>query len=166
MLTMLKNKPIRSMLSLSFVALLPLSSLSAAESKTGEELYQRCAACHLDSGKGVASMFPPLTGRLGALNNTQLGRDYLVMVVEAGLVGSIQVEGSRYQGFMPAQGLGMQDKDIASVLNYLLASFNAESLKENWSEFTGAEISAIKARYPAMSSQGVHTLRQSAFNAK
>ncbi len=130
------------------------------------EEFRGCAACHLPSAKGVAGMFPPLTGRLGSLANSSQGRDYLVMVIEAGLMGSLTIEGAVYRGVMPPQGAGLGDQGIAVALNYLLQEFNAESLGETWNPFTPKEVSHIKARYPQASGQDVYRLRQKVFENK
>ena len=139
------------------------SSANERSETTGEVLYQRCAACHLKTAKGVPGMFPPLNQRLGPLMASQQGRDYLAMVVQAGLMGSIDVEGVTYRGIMPAQGMAMDDDEVAQLLNYVLQTFNANSLGGNLQGYTKAEIAAIKSRYPKATGRDVHTLRQSAF---
>ena len=137
-----------------------------AEKSTGERLYQRCAGCHLSSAEGVSGMFPPLVQRLGPLANTQPGRDYLVMVIQAGLIGSIKVDNVTYQGIMPAQGLAMKEEDVAAVINYLFENFNSNTLMDNWQRFTKYEVATIKSRYPKASGREVHALRQQAFSVK
>ena len=129
----------------------------------GKQLYQRCAACHLATGEGVVGMFPPLKQRLAPLIQQPLGRDYLVMVIQAGLMGSLTIEGIRYQGMMPAQGGSLGDKGIAEVINYLLQTFNAETLASSSKPFDAEEVSAIKARYPKASGYDIYQLRKAAF---
>ena len=124
-------------------------------------LYQRCAACHLNTAKGVPGMFPPLNERLGSMMTGQQGRDYLAMVIEAGLIGSITAEGLTYRGIMPAQGATMNNDEVAQLLNYILQTFNASTLDDNWQAYTASEISEIKSRYPKATGRDVHTLRQS-----
>lgn len=145
--------------------------LSASPSKAdqfaqGAELYRRCAGCHLSSAEGVLGMFPPLINRLGPLVDTQPGRDYLVMVIQAGLMGGIEIGKVTYQGIMPAQGPAMTDKEIAAVLNYLLETFNANTSTDNWRRFTKYEVAVIKSRYPNLNGHAVHSLRQLAFSVK
>ena len=48
----------------------------------GQELFARCAACHLQDGQGVPGAFPPLVARLGPLVGLTQGREYLVLVVQ------------------------------------------------------------------------------------
>lgn len=144
--------------------LVTLPYIAYADRERGKSLYQPCAACHLATGKGVPGMFPPITQRLGMLAAKPKGRDYLVMLVQAGMMGSIVVEGVHYRGYMPAQGLGMSDEDIASVINYVLDTFNAETLDKNWQLFSPSEVSAIKARYPDANGQQVYVMRQLVFD--
>jgi cytochrome c553 len=140
-------------------------STQAQKDTLGEQLYQRCAACHLTTAQGVAGMFPSLVGRLGPLIRTAVGRDYLALAVDVGLIGSIQADGVNYQGVMPAQGPGLGEQGIAAVLNYVLETFNQESLPENWRPYTSREIAEIKSRYPDATGQTVHSLREAALRA-
>ena len=130
--------------------------------QTGAELYQRCASCHLKTAQGVPAMFPPLTERFGPLAGKPAGRDYLVMVVNTGLIGNIEVNGTPYlNNMMPGQLL--QHSDTAAVVNYLLETFNAKTLPKNWKPFTASEVESIKMRYPNANAQKVYELRKSAF---
>ena len=76
-----------------------------------------CLACHMDSGQGIANVFPPLAKS-----------DYLMKDVDRniknlieGLSGEIEVNGAKYNQVMPASGL--DDQDIADVLNYVMNSW-------------------------------------------
>ena len=129
-------------------------------SETGARVYQRCSACHLPTGEGVPGMFPPLTQRLGRLTATKAGREYLVMVIDAGMMGSIEADGVSYRNVMPAQGGGLRDEGLAAVLNYLLKTFNTETLPTDWTSFNAKEIASIKQRYPKANNQTVHQLRK------
>lgn len=164
MKTKIENMLIRSGL---FLLLLMSALQSNAEHKditAGEALYQRCAACHLKTAAGVPGMFPPLNERLGPMIRSQQGRDYLAMVIEAGLMGSINVEGLTYRGIMPAQGAAMDNDEVAQLLNYILQTFNANSLEDNWQAYTKSEVADIKSRYPKATGRDVHTLRKSALS--
>ena len=150
------------------VILLTAVSLStiAETHLVGERHFKQCTACHLSTGVGVPGMFPSLTERLGPLAGTQKGRDYLVMVVQAGLMGRLSIEGTTYQGMMPAQGPSLGDDGIASVLNYILHTFNADTLAKKSPLFTTVEVAAIKARYSNVSGRDIHALRQSVFSTR
>ncbi len=88
----------------------------------GKGLYAGvCMACHLNEGQGIAGVFPPLANS-----------DYLMEDVDRniknmieGLNGEIEVNGTKYNGAMPASGLN--DKDIADVLNYVMNSWGNEA---------------------------------------
>ena len=151
--------------SLLVVFLLMMVSLSstAETHSVGEKHFKQCASCHLPSGAGVPGMFPPLTKRLGPLVGSQKGRDYLVMVIQAGLMGRLSIGGTAYQGVMPAQGSSLGDDGVASVLNYTLQTFNVDTLSKKSRPFTTKEVASIKARYPNANSRDVYTLRQSIF---
>ena len=147
--------------------LLLLSGLSscswADESLSGVSLFTYCAGCHLVTGEGAPGLIPPLTGQLGPLTRNQSGRDYLVMVISAGLIGPIKVSGITYKNLMPPQGMTLTNNQIATVLNYVLQTFNQTTLPDEWMPFSSAEVGAILARYPEANSQSVHTLRLQAF---
>lgn len=143
------------------------SILQAKElSSDGAELYQQCSACHLSSGQGVPGLFPPLVGHLGPLASYQHGRDYLVMVLHLGLAGDISVAGAKYNGIMPAQGPTLGDAGIASVLNYVLTTFNTETLPGNWQSFTENEVIKIKSRHQTATIKHLQQLRKEAFCEK
>ncbi len=92
-----------------------------------------------------------------------MGRDYLVMVIEAGLMGPLEIEGATYRGIMPPQGPALKNEDVAAVLNYVLTSFNQNTLPNDWQAFTSAEVARISSRYPNTTMQTMQLLRNAAF---
>ncbi|MDC0004329.1 cytochrome c [Porticoccaceae bacterium] len=145
-----------------FILLMLGAPLLCNADQNGAELYQRCAGCHLKTAQGVPAMFPPLTERMGPLAGKTAGRDYLVMAVNTGLIGNLEINGSSYRNnMMPGQLL--ENADTAAVLNYLLEEFNAKTLPKNWKQFTEAEVALIKKRYPNANAQKVYELRKPAF---
>ena len=102
-----------SALFLALVAVAP-----AAVAADGGQVFKRCAACHLPSGKGVPGAFPPLDAHIAQLAQTRAGRQYLILVVIRGRAGSLMVDGSRYVGVMPPQTI--DDAATAAVLNHVL----------------------------------------------
>ena len=83
----------------------------------GKEIYNDfCAQCHLEDGKGVKGIYPPLTKS-----------DFLVNVnrtissIKYGLKGPITVNGEKYNSIMISQGL--DDEEISDVVNYILNSW-------------------------------------------
>jgi nitrite reductase (NO-forming) len=85
----------------------------------GEKLYQtNCAACHLNDGKGVAGIFPPVANSdyfTGDINKT-------IHPVVNGLSGEITVNGVKYNSVMPKQAL--TDAEAAAVLTYIYQTMN------------------------------------------
>ena len=130
-------------------------------SGTGRDLYHRCSACHLPSGEGIPSAFPPLKNRLPRLAATDSGRTYVVMVVNRGLMGPIQVDDLGYQGVMPAQPLNAAE--IAEVLNFI--ADNLGKTPERWKPFTTGEVAGILSKQGALSPREVVALRASALRS-
>jgi mono/diheme cytochrome c family protein len=81
-----------------------------------------CATCHQPDGKGLkASGFPPLAGTVWVNGN----EDRLIKIVLKGLMGPIEVNGTKYEGQVPMTPYGglLSDKEIAGVLTYVRNSF-------------------------------------------
>jgi len=88
----------------------------------GEEIYQDfCLQCHLDRGKGISGVFPPLVESDYLMNNIDLS----IRGVKYGLSGPIVVNGEEYDGVMQNQGL--DNEEIADVMNYILNSWGNKS---------------------------------------
>lgn len=102
--------------------------------KMGAAVFsQNCAACHQPDGKGIPAAFPPLAG------SDWLNHDMkrAIGVVKNGLTGEITVNGSKFNGVMPA--LGLSDEDIANVLSYVYNSWGNSKKK-----VTPADVKAVK----------------------
>ena len=86
--------------------------------KRGETIYADfCVTCHLENGEGVEYTFPPLAKS-----------DYLVKYrkasirgVKYGQRGEITVNGKVYNNTM--MPMGLEDQEIADVLNYVMNSW-------------------------------------------
>lgn len=91
----------------------------------GREIFSRdgyCITCHQPDGKGLpASGFPPLAGTKWVTGN----EDRLIKVVLKGMMGALEVNGTKYAGQVPMTPYGglLNDKEIASVLTYVRNSF-------------------------------------------
>lgn len=119
-------------------------------------LYQQhCAACHLPDGAGVPGAFPPLAGRVDAIAADPSGRRYLVAVISKGLTGALDVDGTTYQGVMPAQS-GLSDEQVAQLLNGL-RSLGAPST--GGEAFTATEVARLRAADAGLGMQAVSSLR-------
>jgi mono/diheme cytochrome c family protein len=83
--------------------------------EAGQEIYQDfCVQCHLNSGEGVSSVFPPLKASDYLMNNVEKS----VAGIKYGLRGKITVNDEIYDGIMVSQGL--DNEEIADVMNYIL----------------------------------------------
>ena len=83
----------------------------------GQEIYKDfCAQCHLEDGKGVKGIYPPLAESdfLKDINRT-------ISSIKYGLKGPIIVNGEKYNSIMVSQGL--DDEEISDVVNYILNSW-------------------------------------------
>ncbi|RSK39265.1 c-type cytochrome [Mangrovimonas spongiae] len=86
--------------------------------ENGKIVYNNyCITCHMANGEGVPKAFPPLAKS-----------DYLMIdipraikIVKYGQQGEITVNGKTYNGSMTP--LGLSDKQIADVLNYITNSW-------------------------------------------
>lgn len=136
---------------------------STAEPMRGRDLFVRCAACHMANGVGVPGSFPPLAAGLGQLTAVPQGRDYLVLVVQLGLMGDLQIDGVQYRGVMPAQGPELGNEGVAAVLNYVLKQFNQKTLPAGWRSFSATEVARIKANHPNPSGAQLQQLRADSF---
>ena len=87
----------------------------------GEEIYKDfCIQCHLDNGEGVSGVFPPLAKSDYLMNNIEMS----IRGLKYGLSGPIVVNGEQYNGIMQNQGL--DDVEIADVMNYILNNWGNE----------------------------------------
>ncbi|MFT6054216.1 MAG: nitrite reductase (NO-forming) [Roseivirga sp.] len=90
----------------------------------GKGIYQGlCMACHLNEGQGIASVFPPIAKS----DYLMADLDRSIKIMLEGQQGEIIVNGKKYNGVMPAPGL--DDKDIADVLNYVRNSWGNKGEK-------------------------------------
>ncbi|MGB2171904.1 MAG: c-type cytochrome [Flavobacteriaceae bacterium] len=89
----------------------------------GKEIYTDfCVQCHMPNGKGVSGTFPPLANS-DYLNNI----DNSIKAIKYGLKGPIKVNGKDYNTVMANQGL--DDEEIADVMNYILRSWGNTTKK-------------------------------------
>ncbi len=84
----------------------------------GKSIYSKtCIACHQPTGQGLASAFPPLA-KSDFLNKDAFP---VIDIVLNGKTGPITVNGSTYNGIMPAQNL--TNEEIANVLTFIYSSW-------------------------------------------
>jgi len=143
----------------------PTVQQTAAAIHPGKEPYARCAACHLPDGAGIPSTFPPLGEDVVTLASSAAGREYLTMAVKAGLVGAVEIEGQQFMGAMPAQHPGLNEVQIADVLNYVLEELNDQKAGPDFKKFTADEMSSTFAKHASVSMSDTLALRQAAIEA-
>ena len=114
------------------------SKSASAESITytaGKNVYlDNCISCHLPNGKGVPKAFPPLANS-DFLENNRLAS---IHAIKYGLSGEITVNNELYNSVMAP--LGLTDKEIADVMNYITNSWG----NSNNNEITEEEVSEIQ----------------------
>jgi len=110
------------------LAILGLSALlfqdpSLKESmQRGSEIYADfCVTCHLEKGEGVMGTFPPLANADYLIEN----REASIRGIKYGQQMEIVVNGVTYNSAMPNPGL--EDEEIADVMNYILNSWGNSS---------------------------------------
>ncbi len=101
----------------------------------GKEIYSDfCMQCHLPDGKGTPNVFPPLAGSDWLINK----RKESIHSIKYGLNGPIEVNGKPYNSAMTS--LGLEDEEIADVMNYIMNSWGNTQKKM----VTLEEVSSIK----------------------
>ncbi|HLI96090.1 MAG TPA: cytochrome c [Candidatus Baltobacteraceae bacterium] len=107
-----------------------------ASAAAGAKVFTtNCSSCHQANGKGQPGVFPPLAG-----NATVTGpADKVIAVVKNGLNGKISVNGTTYNGQMPAWKGTLSDSDIASVITYIRSSWGNKA-----SAVAASQVSAAK----------------------
>lgn len=101
----------------------------------GKEIYADfCVACHLQEGEGVPYTFPPLAKSDYLVKN----RENSIKAIKYGLQGEIIVNGITYNSAMA--GLGLEDDEVADVMNYISNSWGNTSE----SIVTKEEVAGIK----------------------
>ncbi len=80
----------------------------------GERVYTaNCVACHQANGEGIPVAFPPLAGS----DFLNADKDRAISALVNGLDGVITVNGTTFNGVMPA--LRLSDDDVANVMTYV-----------------------------------------------
>ncbi len=132
-------------------------STSIAHASEGQEAYQRCVVCHQADGAGIPGIFPALKNRLADIMATVEGREYLAMVLIDGLIGTIEIDGQRYVGAMPAQYL--TDAQISAVIDYMVADFGASDAADSNMLLSEDEVAQIRSKYSGANAQSTLDLR-------
>jgi mono/diheme cytochrome c family protein len=116
----------------------------------------RCAVCHGPQAAGIPGSFPPLHEQVAAFAKIPQGRDYLVMVVTNGLMGTLTVSGINYNGVMPAQS-GLSEAEVAAVLSYLASDLGRRD--SDATALSATDVIDARARHADKSAQTARALR-------
>ncbi|MBK0384004.1 c-type cytochrome [Pedobacter sp. SD-b] len=85
----------------------------------GLDVYKiHCQNCHMDDGKGLAGLIPPLTDTTFLKLNRKMLASYIVY----GLEDTIKIHCIEYEGKMPAEK-HLASIDLAKLLTYVTNSF-------------------------------------------
>ncbi len=81
----------------------------------GEQLYRTyCANCHMEDGRGLARLIPPLAGSDWLRQN----QDTLPCIIRHGMHGPIVVNGILFEGEMPSNKQ-LNAIHINNLINYI-----------------------------------------------
>lgn len=95
-----------------------------ASMERGSEIYNDfCVTCHMPTGEGIPYVFPPLAKSDYLMQQ----RTASIRGVKFGQEGELIVNGETYNNAMAAMGL--EDEEIADVMNYILNSWGNASNK-------------------------------------
>ncbi len=130
---------------------------AAAAGPDGAALYaQHCVACHQANGQGLPGAFPPIADHVGDL--VAADRTYPVQLLLYGMTGPITVDGTSYNGLMPAFGGSMDDAEIAALLEHVLDAWGDRALAGDDHEPYAAEDVAAE-RAETLTNAQVHERR-------
>jgi len=121
----MKNRMIRILYIAALIAII-LNACQSEEELTYERYYvngkgvyeTHCENCHGKEGQGLVGLIPPLTDTIFLKQN----RNRLVCIVKYGLTDKIVINGTAFQGKMPAE-FHLANIDIAQVITYISNSF-------------------------------------------
>lgn len=110
-----------SLLSGLLISILAMLSVPALGGNAeGKAAYQKhCQACHQANGAGVAGAFPPLADN----ENIDSDPTYLAQSIIKGVTGPIEVQGKKYNGYMPALK-HMSTEEVVQVVEYIISDLN------------------------------------------
>ncbi|OJV62572.1 cytochrome c [Hydrogenophaga sp.] len=106
------------------VALAPSEAGAAGAAINASQLFvAKCQACHQASGQGLPGVFPPLAGASWVTGMPEAP----LQIVLHGMNGTIDVDGTTYNGAMPAFGEQMNDAEIAALMTYIRSQWGNDS---------------------------------------
>ncbi len=109
------------------LSVLLLAGVAEASDDAQARYLLHCRGCHLADGTGVAPDVPPLVDEIGRLVATPAGREYVVRV--PGVSQS-----------------ALNDAELAVVLNWILETFNADTLPADFRSYSADEIADARKK--------------------
>ena len=124
----------RSMAVAALAAILPMLAGPAAFAQSPgnprSQYVLHCAGCHAMDGSGHPDKgVPSMRGALGHFMKLPEGRAFL-----------LQVPG--------VNNAGLSDEQIASVTNWMVKQFSADTVPSGWAPYTAAEVAAARQVRP------------------
>ncbi|MDX2134706.1 MAG: cytochrome c [Saprospiraceae bacterium] len=114
---------IHNLIPIAALSLLSLANCTGEPQTEGKRLYVHyCANCHLEDGRGVGALVPPLAGADYLHNN----RDALPCILVHGLADTIYVNGQLYAEQMPGVE-SLSHIEVTNILNYIGNAWGNES---------------------------------------
>lgn len=123
----------------------PAAQAADAPPPDGAALYaQNCVACHQANGQGLPGAFPTIANHIGDL--VAADRTYPVQLLLYGMVGPITVNGTAYNGLMPAFGASLNDAEVAALLEHLLDAWGDRAVVgDAHAPYTADDVAAVRA---------------------
>lgn len=114
---------------------------AAPKARTGDQVYASvCLSCHQATGQGLTGVYPPLAGSEWPVKEPSIP----IRIVLHGLMGEIEVAGTKYNNVMSPQGMLLNDQEIANVLNYVRSSWGNKADVE----ITAEMVKEQRDKYP------------------
>ncbi len=99
----------------SFMLVLLVAACGKTQYRQGQALYvQHCANCHMESGKGLGALIPPLA----ASDWLAANQNQLACLIKNGMEGPIVVNDTTYNQLMPGVE-GISEFQIVNIVNYI-----------------------------------------------
>ena len=109
------------------LSVLLLAGVAEASDDAQARYLLHCRGCHLADGTGVAPDVPTLVDEIGRLVATPAGREYVV----------------RVPGVSQA---ALNDAELAVVLNWILETFNADTLPADFRSYSADDIADARKK--------------------
>jgi len=124
------ERPVRRLLSGVALGLASLATALPALASPAQDYMLYCMGCHGAQAQGVRGKVPPLAHALARYMRTAQGRDYVLRV--PGAANSV-----------------LSDAQLAAVLNWIAAQFDAADLSAGLPPFTTEEV--VRSRHTPLS---------------